>query len=73
MTARSGDHRFLGQRAPTPRERDVIRLIGRGLLNKQIACELNIAESTVVTHIKTINRKYGLRNRTQIALMFTTK
>jgi DNA-binding NarL/FixJ family response regulator len=58
MTVRSGDRRFLGQRTPTPRERDVIRLIGRGLLNKQIAYELNIAESTVVTHIKSINRKY---------------
>jgi DNA-binding NarL/FixJ family response regulator len=73
MTARSGDRRFLGQRPPTPRERDVIRLIGRGLLNKQIAYELNITEGTVQTHIKSINRKYGLRNRTQIALMFTTK
>jgi DNA-binding NarL/FixJ family response regulator len=73
MTARSGDRRFLGQRTPTPRERDVIGLIRRGLLNKQIAYELSIAESTVQTHIKSINRKYGLRNRTQIALMFTTK
>jgi DNA-binding NarL/FixJ family response regulator len=73
MTERSGDRRFLGQRTLTPRERDVIGLIGRGLLNKQIAYELKIAESTVVTHIKTIKRKYGLRNRTQIALMFTTK
>ena len=51
----------------------MIRLIGRGLLNKQIAYELSIAESTVQTHIKSINRKYGLRNRTQIALLFTTK
>jgi DNA-binding NarL/FixJ family response regulator len=51
----------------------VIRLIGRGLLNKQIAYELNIAEGTVHAHIKSIKRKYGLRNRTQIALRFTTK
>jgi DNA-binding NarL/FixJ family response regulator len=71
MTAQNGDRRFL--RTPTPREHDVIQLIGRGLLNKQIAYELNIAESTVHSHIKSIKRKYGLRNRTQIALMFTTK
>jgi DNA-binding NarL/FixJ family response regulator len=73
MTARSGGRRFLGQRTPTPRERDVIQLIGRGLTNKQIAYELNIAESTVDSHIKSIKLKYGLRNRAQIVLMFTIK
>jgi DNA-binding NarL/FixJ family response regulator len=56
---------------PTPREREVILLIRRGLLNKQIAHVLNIAEGTVKVHLKNISRKYGLKNRLQIALMFT--
>jgi DNA-binding NarL/FixJ family response regulator len=57
------------QTPPTPREREVILLIRRGLQNKQIAYALNIAEGTVKVHIKNISRKYGLHNRTQIALM----
>jgi DNA-binding NarL/FixJ family response regulator len=61
---------MIRQSAPTPREREVIQLIVRGLLNKQIAYMLNMAEGTVKVHIKNISRKYGLRNRTQIALMF---
>jgi DNA-binding NarL/FixJ family response regulator len=60
---------MIRQSAPTPREREVIQLIV-GLLNKQIAYMLNMAEGTVKVHIKNISRKYGLSNRTQIALMF---
>jgi DNA-binding NarL/FixJ family response regulator len=55
---------------PTQRERELIALIGLGLKNKEIAYELNISENTVHAHIRNILRKYKLRNRTQIAIMF---
>jgi DNA-binding NarL/FixJ family response regulator len=58
---------------PTPREQELILLIGRGLQNKVIAYELNISENTVRAHISNIMRKYGLHNRTQIAVMFTAQ
>ena len=54
----------------TRREREVIELVGRGLQNRVIASELNISENTVRVHIRNIMRKYKLRNRTQIAIMF---
>ena len=49
----------------------MIPLIGRGLQNKEIAYVLNISQSTVHAHFRNIMRKYGLHNRTQIAVMFT--
>jgi DNA-binding NarL/FixJ family response regulator len=65
---------FLRESAiPTPREQELIVLIGRGLQNKVIAYELNISENTVRAHISNIMRKYNLHNRTQIAVMFTTQ
>lgn len=53
---------------PTPRERQLIILIARGLQNKAIAYELQISTNTVRAHIGNIMRKYKLRNRTQIAV-----
>lgn len=56
--------------APTPRERELMMLIARGLQNKNIAYELKISENTVRAHIVNIMRKYRLQNRTQIAIIF---
>ncbi|WP_298241089.1 LuxR C-terminal-related transcriptional regulator [uncultured Bradyrhizobium sp.] len=56
---------------PTPRERELMMLIARGLQNKNIAYELKISENTVRAHIGNIMRKYRLQNRTQIAIAFT--
>ncbi|MCK1524958.1 MULTISPECIES: LuxR C-terminal-related transcriptional regulator [unclassified Bradyrhizobium] len=55
---------------PTPRERDLMMLIARGMQNKNIAHELKISENTVRAHIGNIMRKYRLQNRTQIAIIF---
>ncbi|MBB4263833.1 MULTISPECIES: response regulator transcription factor [unclassified Bradyrhizobium] len=56
---------------PTPRERELMMLIARGMQNKNIAYELKISENTVRAHIGNIMRKYRLSNRTQIAIVFT--
>jgi FixJ family two-component response regulator len=48
--------RHLGSQL-TPRERDVLRGVGRGLLNKQIAFELGITEITVKMHRSSAGRK----------------
>ena len=52
----------------TPREREVLVLIGRGYANKRIALELGIAEKTVKTHVGNVLSKLGVSDRTQAAL-----
>jgi NarL family two-component system response regulator LiaR len=54
--------------ALTPREREVLALLGRGLANTRIAQELGIAEKTVKIHVSRILHKLGVSDRTQAAL-----
>jgi DNA-binding NarL/FixJ family response regulator len=49
----------------TPREREVLTLIGQGLPNRAIAQQLFISEATVKTHINNLFAKAGLKDRTQ--------
>jgi DNA-binding NarL/FixJ family response regulator len=52
----------------TSRELEVLRLVGEGRSNKEIAAELLISERTARTHVSNILGKLGLSSRTQAAL-----
>jgi DNA-binding NarL/FixJ family response regulator len=54
--------------ALTPRELDVVALVGEGRANKEIARRLGIGERTARTHVSNVLHKLGLTSRTQLAL-----
>lgn len=56
-------------RSLTPQQLRVLQMVCSGLLNKQIAHELNVSEATVKTHMTAILRKLGANNRTQAVLI----
>jgi DNA-binding NarL/FixJ family response regulator len=53
----------------TPREREVLELVGRGFPNKRIAQELRLSEKTVKTHVGHVLAKLGVTDRTQAAVV----
>ena len=70
--------RKLMARAPMPedpfesltgRERDILKLLGHGLSNKEIALELTLTEMTVKGYVSDLLAKLGASDRTQAALM----
>jgi len=52
--------------ALTEREREIIRLVGQGLSNKDIAYKLSISDSTVRHHMTSIFEKVGVPNRQKL-------
>jgi DNA-binding NarL/FixJ family response regulator len=74
----SGDHRHQHPGAPavhrdlaalTPREREVLTLMGRGLSNTELAQTLTLSEATVKTHVARIFAKLSLRDRAQAVVI----
>jgi len=53
----------------TRQQARILQLICEGMLNKQIAYELTIAETTVKAHVTAIMRKLGVMSRTQAVLI----
>ena len=54
----------------TPHQLKVLRMVADGLLNKQIAYELDISESTVKQHVSAVLRKLKVINRTKAGIAF---
>lgn len=51
----------------TPREIEVVRMVAKGLTNKEIASELGIADGTVKIHLHNIYEKLGIARRAELA------
>ncbi|MGL5679039.1 MAG: response regulator [Plesiomonas shigelloides] len=53
----------------TAQQQRVLEMLSAGLLNKQIAYDLNVSEATVKAHMTAIFRKLGVKNRTQAVIL----
>ncbi len=54
----------------TDKEWEIVKLISKGLSNKEIAGELFLGEGTVRNYLSQILEKLGLRDRTQVAVFY---
>lgn len=54
----------------TPQQFRVLKMVADGLLNKQIAYEMNVQETTVKQHVSAILRKLNVNNRTLAGILF---
>jgi DNA-binding NarL/FixJ family response regulator len=57
----------MSHRSLTGRELEVLRMVAKGLGNKEIAAALNIAEVTVKLHVSHVLEKLGVKDRTEAA------
>lgn len=55
------------ERRLTPRERQILQMIGQGRNNREIAQALFISRETVRWHVRSLNSKFGVHDRRQVA------
>ncbi|WP_110754204.1 response regulator transcription factor [Phyllobacterium leguminum] len=55
-------------RTLTPQQARVLSMLAEGLLNKQIAYELNVSEATIKAHVSAVLQKLGVDSRTQAVI-----
>lgn len=58
-----------GQRQPSPREREIMRLVAGGFGNGEIGARLGIKEKTVESHLTRLFARYSVSTRTELALL----
>jgi DNA-binding NarL/FixJ family response regulator len=68
ITGRTDTARPVAAGALTPREIEVVRLVGKGLGNRKIADALGLSVATVRTHLNKVYEKIGLVSRVELAL-----
>lgn len=70
ISARIKDVRKRAEDMPalTPRERQLVDLVRRGMRNRDIAAELGVTEGTVKVYLHSIFDKVGVANRTELAM-----
>ncbi len=66
--ADSGTSRAASQR--TPRQREVLDQLAKGLSNKEIAAQLGMSSGTTRTHVAAVLRALGVRNRLQATMIY---
>lgn len=66
FTRRTGAEQAAPAARMSPREREVLELLTRGAVNKDIAAALHISENTVKNHMKSIMEKLHAENRVQV-------
>lgn len=64
----NGTHRPDPLEHLSPREKEILPLVARGMDNREIGKTLFISEKTAKNYVTSIRKKLGLKNRTQIAL-----
>jgi DNA-binding NarL/FixJ family response regulator len=71
LLSQSSESNDLAERiaALTPQQYKVLGMLSDGLLNKQIAYDLNVSEATIKAHMTAIFRKLGVKNRTQAVIL----
>jgi RNA polymerase sigma factor (sigma-70 family) len=53
----------------TARERQIVRLVSKGLSNREIASRLDLTEGTIKAHLHNIYQKLAINNRTALAAL----